>query len=160
MDSQLDRLLSSLDSSFSAAVDRSEEEAADDLALSLRQGQTLLQYLSHIPIGVRAGALTLPVIEVGRDFVRTDSGNLYPGQATMFQVLSTGTAPRPTDRYLGEVLRAAVRSGAIAEIEGPGGQVAGLLVQCGPDYVCIRANDGDVLLPLGGVRTIKLSHED
>ena len=160
MDSQFDRLLSSLDSSFSAALDRSEEEAADDLALSLRQGQTLLQYLSHMPVGVRAGTSTIPVVEVGRDFVRTAGGTLYPGSSTMFQVLPTGMPPRATDEYLGEVLRAAVRAGASADIEGPGGQVAGLLVQCGPDYVCIRANDGDVLLPLGGVRTIKLSHGD
>lgn len=160
MDSQLDRLLSSLDSSFSAALDRSEEEAADDLALSLRQGQTLLQYVSHIPVGVRVGASTVPVLEVGRDFVRTASGGLYPGRTTMFQALPTGRAPRPTDRYLGEVLRAAVRAGASADIEGPVGQVAGLLVHCGPDYVCVRTSDRDVLIPLEGIRTIKLSHED
>ena len=160
MDSQLDRLLSSLDSSFSAALERSEEEAADDLALSLRQGQTLLQYLSHIPVGVREGASLVPVIEVGRDFVRTAGGNLYPGRATMFQTLSTGTAPRPIDRYLGEVLRSAVRAGASADIEGPAGQMAGLLVHCGPDYVCVRASEGDALIPLEGIRTITLSRAD
>ena len=160
LDSQLDRLLWSLDSSFSAALDRSEEEAADDLALSLRQGQTLLQHLSHIPVGVRDGDSMIPVVEVGRDFVRTAGGNLYPGRATMFRTLSTGTAPRSTDRYLGEVLRAAVRSGASVDLEGTGGQVAGLLVHCGPDHVCVRTRDGDVLIALEGIWTIKLSHED
>ena len=67
---ELDPVLMSLAASFEAAVARSEEEAAADLALSLRQGRALIELL-HQADGLEAhlaGGARYPVTLVGDDF--------------------------------------------------------------------------------------------
>jgi hypothetical protein len=157
VDSQLERLFSSLESSFSAAISRSEEEAAEDLAVSLRQDLPLAHLLARSPVSVRAGA---PVIEVGRDFVRTEDQVLYPLRSTVFESQTEGRSPEPTDRHLVDVLRAAARSKADARVEGPFETVTGTVIRCGPDHISIRQNGTEVLIPLEVVWAVRLSLVD
>lgn len=158
MDSRLDRLFSALDSSFSAALDRSEEEAANDLALSLNQDLTL-----ELQLVGRSSALSadhpIPLVEVGRDYVRSEDDRLLPLTAGSYRVGPPGPGPERTDRYLVDVLRGAVRSGARVTLEGVFGTVEGPLLHCGPDHVGVSEGAHEVLVPLEGVRAIRLSHE-
>ncbi len=160
MDSQLDRLFSSLDSSFSAAVSRSEDEAADDLALSLRQDQLLVHLLARTSVSVRDRAQRALVVEVGRDFVRTAGECFYPLSTTVLESNQKGPLPASTDRHLVEILRAAARSGSRARVEALGGVVTGLVVRCGPDHVSIRERGTEVLIPLEAIRALRLSRAD
>lgn len=157
MDSQLERLFSSLESSFAAAISRSEEEAAEDLATSLRQGLHLAHLLARGSVSV-AGAG--PVVEVGRDFVRTEDGVIYPLKTTVFTSRAGGPLPEPTDRHLLDVLRAAARSATEARVQGIFGDVAGTIIRCGPDHVSIRHNDTEILIPLEAVRAVRFSRVD
>lgn len=159
VDSRLDRLFSALDSSFSAAIDRSEDEAANDLALSLTQDLSLeLQLVGRSATLI--GEPSVPVAEVGRDFVRTGDHRLLPLAAHAYRVGPSGPGPVRTDSYLVDVLRRAVRSASRISVEGAFGAIEGPLVHCGPDHIGVSEGESDVLIPLKSVRVIRLSHED
>ena len=159
MDSQLDRLFSALDSSFSAAIDRSEAEAADDLALSLTQDLSLELQLAGRPAAL-VGEHSVPVVQIGRDFVRTQDGCLLPLTANAYLAGPSGPGPERVDSFLVDVLRHAVRSGSQIALEGSFGRIEGRLSHCGPDHVGVSEGRGDVLVPLERVQLIRLSHED
>lgn len=157
VDSRLDRLFSSLGASFDAALDREEEEAASDLAMSLRQGRSLRERL----VG-RACAVVQPdgdwqVNELGPDHVGTVQGWWFPLHNTVVQLGGSDSPPTESEETLVERLRAAARSGQRIEIRTASRGVHGLLLGCGPDHLGIRLDAGEMLVPLTAVTALRLS---
>lgn len=160
LDSRLEQLFSSLDASFNAALDRSEEEAATDLAFSLIQDRSERDHLRHAGFSVRSAGGTLPIVRLGEDFVETADGWLFRlGQAV---VVRDETAAPPLERpeSLIEVLRHGSRRGADVQAETPSRYYRGRLVRCGPDHVCLRSGPKQILIPLGLVSAFRFSHGD
>ena len=70
------RLLAELGARFDAVVAREEDEAANDLALSLDQDRSLVEVLtrSREPVATPASGVRWPVRRVGPDHVEVDRG--------------------------------------------------------------------------------------
>lgn len=154
-DPQLQRLLSSLEATFEAAVTRQEEEAASDLAFSLAQDQPLQEVL------LRSGSLrllldggeALAVFVVGTDFVV--AGNpprVLPSTSAAFVTGGDSGPPRHAPSSLLALLRRWARSRASVAVLVGGRAYSGDLIQATPDHLTLEAPTGRFVI---GIRSIK-----
>ena len=159
MDPRLDRLFSSLEAQFGAAVARAEEEAADDLALSLRQDVPVKTLLRNGMWQVATGTEWEPVCEVAKDHVRTASGRLIPFSEAR---LRRGSGPRPTttNASVAQVLRQESRRRREVVLALRDQTIVGHPISCGDTHVLVRSQKQEYLLPLSQICRIKLSHGD
>ena len=160
MEAHLKGLFASLEASFDAAVDKQEEEAATDLALSLRQGTPQREFLARQGFTVAAREGTYRAIEVGLDHVLAEGARVFPLAACTAHLRADLLAPEVTDLRLIEVLRARVLDPAEVEVETAAQRLRGRLSLCGPDHLILITARGPVSVPLASVLSIRLSLED
>lgn len=150
--------LGALGASLDAAEARSEDEAAADLAFSLRQDTTLAEALTRSGSGwsrLVEGEACAAVEEVGADYALAGSVLLRLDGLTVRA--APVPAPRRTDRTFLEVLGAACRAGAVAEVSTRTGTADGVLVRVGADHLALRRGDVEILLALGAVEWVRIS---
>ena len=163
MDQELERVIARLEARFEAALAREEEEAAIDLALSLRQDRSLADL-------VRSGvALRLleadggrpPVTVLGADYCGTGTPLTCVRRLGSTPLLSDATGAVPATRRdsLQEVARRWARCGRSVEVGLETETVKGRLAQVGPDNIVLDAAAGTVIVPLWLVDSIRLVHE-
>jgi hypothetical protein len=156
-DHRVDGLLQSLGATFDAAIAREEEEAAADLAMSLRQDRSLADVLMRSPWRVVLRPGFSPRLDVvGPDHVVASGGGRHVIPLRWLEVTPDATA-RPPDRdsrLLVEVLRDVARSGRDVSVLGPGGDHRGVLRWVGTDHLALETHRGLFLLPLEGLRRL------
>ena len=160
---ELDAAISSLDASFDAAVARSEDEAAADLALSLRQGRALIDVLS-LAQGMEAhlsGGSRYPVTMVGDDFCGVGDPviRVVTWERAVFQTSSSVAAPT---RFPGDLIALArqwTRRGAHVEVVTAAGGLRGRLAEAGSDYLCVLARAEPRYVPRAALREMILLRE-
>ena len=162
-DRRLDRLLVGLGAQLEASELRAEEEAADDLALSLAQDRRLSPHLS------RGGAVraSLPdgsshaVVSVGIDFVWTgDPGRLLiPLGEPIFIRSRRGRAPEQWNVTLVQLCRALARSGSRVELLGHR-PVQGLLELAARDFVAVKDGQKQVVFGYDAISAIRVVSGD
>lgn len=157
-DAGLQPIFESLELGFEVGLARDEEEAASDLAMTLRQAQGLRELLIRRPVLLRAADTPLALVSrVGRDFVFCErEGFIAPLEAAHF-VFGAGT-PRPesSPETLVQLLRRLARSGASVTVQTTAGEATGALAAAADDHVEIHAATGPVLVPLGRVSLVRL----
>jgi hypothetical protein len=158
-DTRLLKLLSSLEVQFDAAVAREEDEAASDLALSLRQGLALLDVIRRGSWVARFDGVARPVSLVGRDFVACDGPDaiLVPHRRLVVAPSDSGEAARFSPASLVETLRAVCRSGADVEITCGKAAISGRLTQVGPDHAAVVSASGTTFVALEVVDRVRLA---
>jgi len=159
-DRGLDKLLLGLGAQLEAAERRAEEEAANDLALSLAQDSVMADSLT------RAGAATvlvegggrLKVTGVGSDFLWIDEAQprILPLAEVVVRLEQRG---RPPDRWhisLLEACRRLARGGAIVEVTCNFGSALGNLDRAARDFVSVLTEQGPVVAPYTAIQGIRL----
>lgn len=163
MDRELERVIARLEARFEAALAREEEEAAADLALSLRQDRTLSDLIRG------GGSLRLlgpdgarpPVTVLGSDYCGTGTPLTCVRRLGSTPLLSETRGPAPETRRdsLQEVARRWARCGRSVELGLEAGTLKGRLAQVGPDNMVLESPPGTLIVPLWLVDSIRLVHE-
>lgn len=163
-DARADRFLAWLDASFDASIAREEDEAASDLALSLRQDRSAFLALR------RAGPLEVvmpdgapaSVSHLGRDYLATSppAVALLPLDGAIVAVMSRGTRPRVRDRSLAEVLHALARNRAWVELTTNAGLVSGRIVVAASDHLELDGVVRRLIVGRDAIRVLRPSLED
>jgi hypothetical protein len=156
-------MLSELAASFDAAVARSEDEAASDLALSFRQGRTLVEVLLRaggLEARLRDG-LRCSVALIGDDFCGGGEPvtRVVPWAAACFQ---PSPAAAPPSRYHGDLMsfaRDLTRRGARVEVASTAGSLQGVLAEVGSDYLCVVTRAGRCYVSRAALTEITLLSE-
>ena len=157
---RLERVLRELDAGFSATLERHESEAANDLALSLKQDADLSETLSDgSGLSVWLEGHQMRVEAIGADHFVVDPGIwLIPfGRAVATKHFGS-SPPRETGRTLLEELRARERHGVQVSCCLEDGVVDGRLAWCGRDHLALVRGDDELVVPLTSLRRIRLSH--
>ena len=158
-DAGLQSLFDSLELGFEVGLARDEEEAASDLAVTLRQSQGLREVLARYPAIFQApGVSPASISLLGHDCVMSeDAGLLAPIAAVHFHVgPAEGDRPRLTPETFVQVLRRWARLRSPVAIQAEAGPVTGRLMACAEDHIEIQAKSGRVLIPLRGVVAVRL----
>lgn len=163
MDPELERVIARLEERFDAALAREEEEAAADLAVSLRQDRTLSDLVrSGDGLRLVEGDGALPVVTVvGSDYCGTGMPLNCARRLGSTPLLAEphGRPPEPRRDSLQEVARRWARAEQWVELELETGCVAGRLDQVGPDNLVVQGPAGTVIVPMWLVTAIRLAHE-
>ncbi|HZJ52155.1 MAG TPA: hypothetical protein VFF07_15255 [Actinomycetota bacterium] len=160
---ELDPVITSLAASFEAAMVRSEDEAAADLALSLRQGRALIEVL-RLAQGIEAhlsGGARHPVTLLGDDFcgIGEPATRVLTWETAVFQSKASGAAPM---RFAGDLIALArewTRRSAHVEIVTAAGGLRGRLAEAGSDYLCVMAAAGPRYVPRASLTEMTLLRE-
>ena len=163
MDKELERVIARLEARFDAALALEQEEAASDLAISLRQDRNLAD-LVRAGQGLRlleGEGAALEVTVVGADYCGTGSPLSCLRRLGSAPLLAFEAGPRPELRRdsLQEVARRWARAARRVELGLETDSLAGRLTQVGPDNLVLEAPAGRVIVPLWLVRSIRLVHE-
>ena len=167
----MQRTIEALEASFDAALEQSEEEAADDLAFSLLQDSRLAVALSRSS-GYRlhlGGAGSPEVSTVGLDFVGAgDPLEVVAPSAGAVAVgppsgdaagdeVSTEVGRRPSTIRVPmlEVLRSWARRGHRAEVRTTEDTFRGVLTRACPDHVALGCGGREVLVGISAVRYVR-----
>lgn len=160
---ELDPVITSLAASFEAAVARSEDEAAADLALSLRQGRALIEALSLVEgiEGHLSGGARYVVTLLGDDFcgIGEPVTRVFTWGAAVFQSTASAAAPK---RFAGDLIALArewTRRGAYIEVVTAAGGLRGRLSEAGSDYLCVMAAAGPRYIPRAALTEMTLLRE-
>jgi hypothetical protein len=155
-----ERLLAELEAGFEVALDRAENDAANDLALSLIQDRDLAAVLRRGPSEVLMEGTRGRVEVIGPDYVVATFGErrLIPLQRGCF-ILGSGEMPTRSALPLVDLLRKWTRHGARIQISHSQGTQCGFLLAAGRDHVLIQAAEGNVVISNSALRWIKLDHE-
>jgi hypothetical protein len=156
----LDKLLLGLGAQLEAAERRAEDEAANDLALSLAQDSVMSEALS------RAGAVTalvddgggLPVSAVGSDFLWIEGPRqlLLPLAGVAVRLEDRGRPPARWDLSLVDACRRLARAGAIVEVTCEFGLSRGKLDRAARDFLAVATEWGSVIAPYSTIKGIRL----
>ena len=157
MDPRLDRLFSTLDAEFDAAIDREENEAASDLAFSLLQDRTLLEVLVDGAWEATTSMGAVSIEEVGLDYAG-GMGWIFPSDQYPFK-RAAGVPPIPSEHSMVERLRGHARNRRAVEVITPTGVARGRLGGCGRDYLQLHSEAGETLIPMNLVGAVRLFHE-
>jgi hypothetical protein len=170
-DPGLHRTMEALEASFEAALAQSEEEAADDLALSLQQDSRLQVALSH----VGGYQLHLPgvgspkVAVVGPDFVGAgDPLDVVAPSARAVVVGARGPdgrvemegRPPSTPAPMLEILRGWARRTHRVELATAEAAFRGVLIRACPDHLALACGPRDVLVGTDAIRYVRRVLED
>ena len=163
MDKELEKVIARLEARFDAALALEEEEAAADLAASLRQDRNLAD-LARDSGGLRlyeGDGVTPQVTVVGADYCGTGSPLTYLRRMGSAPLLAVAQGSRPEFRRdsLHEVARRWARAGRRVQVGLETDSLAGVLKQVGPDNLVLEAAAGRVIVPLWLVRSLRLVHE-
>lgn len=158
---EVDRVLESASAQFEAALAAEEDAAANDLALSLRQGSELAVLLSRSAwLLLRPGGGSAPVTRVGSDLVVASSSgareDLLVPLATARFVTGEGSAPKPTPDGFIATLRRAVRRGVIAKVWVGEEPLEGPLKLVTETHLILGRSAGEAVLPLSEIREVQL----
>lgn len=149
--------LGALEASFEAGLAREEDAAAEDLAFSLRQDVDVRQALARSRTGwtlIAPDGAPTRVDEAGADYVR--AGDLVMRSDLVTLRSASGPAPRTTERDLLELLGAACRAGAEAQVRQGGAITPGRLVRVARDHLALRHGDVETIVGLGAVEAVRL----
>ena len=156
----LDKLLLGLGAQLEAAERRAENEAANDLALSLAQDSVMSEALT------RAGAVTAlvgdgggqPVSAVGSDFLWIDGSRqlLLPLDEAVVRLEDRGRPPARWDMSLVDVCRRLARVGAIVEVTCEFGLPQGKLDRAARDFLAVATEQGSVIAPYSAIKGIRI----
>jgi len=159
-DRGLDKLLLGLGAQLEAAERRAEEEAANDLALSLAQDSVMADALT------RAGTTTvlvegggrLTVTAVGSDFlwIAGSYPRIFPLAQAVVRLEERGKPPARWHMSLLEVCRQLARAGAIVEVTCSFGSALGKLDLAARDFVAVLTEQGPVVAPYTAIHGIRL----
>ncbi len=157
-DAGLNRLFSSLEASFEAAISAEDDVLAHDLAMSLRQGRTLTDVAARSgPIDlIQVSGVRLPVEVVGEDFVGVVGvqSMLFPMRRVVLSP-GTGDAPRRVQISMLAVVRSVARKRGLATLDLTGrGRHKGRILAAGPDHVSIQTPIGELLVGLDAIDSI------
>jgi hypothetical protein len=170
-DPGLQRTIEALEASFDAALEQSEETAADDLAFSLLQDSRLAVALSR-SCGYRlhlADGGSLEVSTVGLDFVGAgdplevvapSAGAIVIGAPEGHGPTGAGARPSMIRVPMLEVLRGWARRGHRAEVATPEGTFRGALTRASPDHVALGRGSREVLVGISAIRYVRRVLED
>lgn len=156
---QIDRLLGCIDASFEGALARDEEIAADDLALSYRQGRSLRDALA------RAGGLRLvrqeaspPVTFLGSDYLGLGepTSSLVPLRHAIVSCHNGSKPPRQLEETWIQQARDWRGSAVIVGLATS--STSGILDLVGPDHLLVTA-ENPVFIPAEEVRFLSLAAE-
>ena len=169
-DPGLQRTIEALEASFDAALEQSEEAAADDLAFSLLQDSRLAVALSRSS-GYRlhlGGVAPLEVWTVGLDFVGAgdplevvapSAGAIVigtpSGDARSSDAPAAGPRPAMIRVPMLEVLRGWARRGHRAEVGATEGTFRGALTRACPDHVALGCGSREVLVGMSAIRYVR-----
>ena len=163
-DQRLNGLLLGLVAQLEASERRAEEEAADDLALSLSQDRVLADALCRSgAVDVLAdGGARFRVAFVGADFVwiNTPSKRLLPLRGVVVAVDTRGTSPVRLELTLVDVCRSLARTGAEVEVKCPIGGVVGRLEAAARDFLALTKAEERLLVPYEAVNELRLLNAD
>ena len=160
-DDRVDGLLQSLGATFDAAVAREEEEAAADLAMSLRQGRSFADVLVRSSWRATLDPGSSAHVEaVGRDFVIANGLGRHVIPMTHVEVApsETGARPERIASTLVETLRDVARAGRGVDALSQRGEHSGVLRWVGPDHLALEGRRGLVLIPLAALLRVTV-HE-
>lgn len=163
MDRELERVIARLEARFDAALAHEEEEAATDLEASLRQDRTLAELVrAGVPLRLLDGdGSFLPVTVVGADYCGTGLplSSVRRLGSTPLVVEGDGRLPETRRDSLHEVARRWSRGGHKVQLGLETENLAGRLMQVGPDNLVLDTAAGRTIVPLWLVRCIRLAHE-
>ncbi|HET7482591.1 MAG TPA: DUF2642 domain-containing protein [Actinomycetota bacterium] len=153
-------LLAALEGGFDAVIDRTEAEAAADLAFSLAQDVPLATELIRRGGAVRAGGTFLPVATVAHDYVVTSvPAALVPLRHALLQVPGHSLPEPAADVFLAALRRLARRRSLVGMgISGADG-VSGRLLKAGPDHVVVACGTSGYAVPVDEILWIRPSLE-
>jgi hypothetical protein len=164
-DPGLQRTIEALEASFDAALEQSEEAAADDLAFSLAQDSRLAVALSR-SCGYRlhvAGVGPLEISTVGLDFV--GAGDPLEVVAPSARAIAIGEPSGDASPAGGrpsmirvpmlEVLRGWARRGHSAEVGTTEDTFRGVLTRGCPDHIALGCGSREVLVGISAVRYVR-----
>ena len=160
----LDRVLDHLSTDLAAAVERAEEVAARDLALSLLQDLTQGEALARsggLEVVV-AGKPSLRVTRLGTDHLEADDCSrrvLFPSATTVVARVA-GPAPVVDDLSLATVMQRAARAGAQVSAVVGSERLEGRLLRAGRDHLVVASSRGETFVPVGSLASVELSYED
>ncbi|CAN5675454.1 hypothetical protein BH20ACT23_BH20ACT23_25270 [soil metagenome] len=156
----LDKLLLGLGAQLEAAERRADEEAANDLALSLAQDSLMSDALT------RAGAVTamipgggrLSVSAVGEDFlwIEGSAPQLLPLAQTAIKLEERGRAPARWRTSQLEACRELARAGAIVEVTCGFGLAVGRLERAARDFLTVATEHGRVVAPYQAIQAVRV----
>jgi hypothetical protein len=158
MDPRLQRLFTSLGATFEAEIARDEEEAAEDLAFSLRQGRSLTDVLERNPCRVLTPAGHQVVTALGEDYVVAGGSPalILPLHRSVFVTGGEGSAPAVSTGTLLHLLRSLARAGARIEVGCGPSSFGGRLLWTGTDHVVMETNQGRLAVGLDAVDWVRL----
>lgn len=156
----LDKLLLGLGAQLEAAERRAEEEAANDLALSLAQDSVMADALTRAgaATAVVAGGGRLTVSAVGADFLWIDGPRprIFPLAQTVVGVEERGRPPARWQMSLLEACRKLARTGAIVEVTCEFGSPLGRLESAARDFLTVATEHGQVAIPYTAIQAVRL----
>jgi hypothetical protein len=157
LDPRLQRLFTSLGATFEAEIARDEEEAAEDLAFSLRQGRSLADVLERNSWQLVTPAGPRQVTGVGKDYVVAGGRPLLVAPLSKAAFVSAhGAKPLVSDNTLLQLLRSLARSGARVEIGLSSGTFGGRLLWTGTDHVVVETARRRTAVGLGAIEWVRL----
>ncbi len=164
MTRQLQRVLRTFEEQFDASLARQEEEAADDLAISLHQERSLASAL----IGAGEASLWLPGGgSIALSVVGSDYGGsgiplsaIWRAERVTVQVRAEGSPPAPRRDTFLEVVRLWAREVRQVEVAVPGDSFTGRLTRTGRDHLVVTSSNGRRIIPLELVTSVKLVRGD
>lgn len=157
MDPRLDRLFASLEAQFGAAIDRAEEEAAADLALSFRQDLSLEVTLSNGGWAALTSAGHRTVVEVAKDHVRLEPGDQVVGIRSQSFEKIEAQPPKRSDSTLIQLLREEVRRGAVVKVNAGTREMVGRVLACGEEHMVLAEGSREFVIPFQEIRSIRFS---
>ena len=155
-DPRLHRLFTSLGASFEAQIARDEEEAAHDLAFSLRQGRALGEILERGPWLLITPGGPRRVRAVGNDFVVAGGvpALVAPLDRGVFEAGRGGDNPATVSGTFLQLLRSQAREGATVEMGHEAGRLSGRLLWAGTDHVAVETARSHTVVALRAIEWI------
>lgn len=159
--SDLDAYLERLEASFDAQIARAEDEAATDLAFSLRQDRTLRQRIERRACDVWIDGSWHRVSSIGPDVIVVgDPMRALVRSATACLRAGTGDVPGSAPSWLA-ILRALARRGAGIELVTiSGARAVGRLVAAAPDHALVEGDHGWAAFAWAAVEGVRLVRGD
>ena len=150
-------LLADLDALFGAEMARQEDEAADDLAISLKADRHLAEALTDGSFELVMDERRIAVERVGLDFVQC--GEFLVPFGRFHFVSSAGESPRSVNLRFIDRMRHLARAGSAVELALGGQTLRGPLISVAPDHLVVEARAGAAVMPIGSVSWVRLSPE-
>lgn len=158
-DNSFQGLFTALEAGYQAVLEREEDTAASDLALSLLQGRPLMQALLHAgPVALVTEAGRIPIFAVGPDHVVLEdrTRTLVPFAAGVVVAPGWGRGPTEREESFLQVMRGAVRDRREVEVATGAGRVRGRLLAAAEDHLVLGTGSEHIFAGLPAIRSVAL----